>query len=129
MKRILVICGTWKAMTILGWTYHLVTTQLSWTHDHNISTNGLLWPLIFLTSGCHDAQHFYKRASSIHTFSTKNEAFGWTNSQTCNICKQWETSTTHSHAVSAMCAWGVNVDTHFRDTFSISPIQLKMTSL
>jgi len=41
--------------------------------------------MIFLTSGCHDARHFYKQASSTHTFSTKNEVFGWTNFQTCNI--------------------------------------------
>ena len=83
----------------------------------------------FLTRGCHDALHFYKWASSICTFSTKNEAFGWTNSQTCKIFKQWETSTVHTYAASTTCVRGANVDTHFRDTFRTSLIQLSPTSL
>ena len=33
------------------------------------------------------------------------------------------------HAISAMRARGANVDTHFRDTFSTSPIQPNPTSL
>ena len=42
---------------------------------------------------------------------------GKINSQIHDIYKQWETSITHTHASSATCARGVNVDTHFRDTF------------
>ena len=83
----------------------------------------------FLTRGCHDALHFYKWASSICTFSTKNEAFGWTNSQTRKIFNQWETSTAHTYAASTTCVRGANIDTHFRDTFCTSLIQLSPTSL
>ena len=83
----------------------------------------------FLTRGCHDALHFYKWASSIRTFSTKNEAFGWTNTQTHKIFKQWETSTAHTYAASTTCVRGANVDTHFHDTFRTSLIQLSSTSL
>ena len=59
-------------------------------HDHSAST-----------SGFQDPRHFYKWAASTHIFSTKNGAFGYDNSQTCNIYKQWEASTTYMHVASA----------------------------
>ena len=83
----------------------------------------------FSTSGLCKPQYIYKWASSIRTFSTKNEAFGWTNPQARKIFKQWETSTTHTYAASATRARGANVDTYFHDTFRTSPIQLSLTSL
>ena len=73
--------------------------------------------------------YIYKQAPSTRIFSTKNKVFGYANSQTRNIYKQLETSTTHTHATSAMCARGANVDIHFRDIFSMSPIQTSPTSL
>ena len=73
--------------------------------------------------------YIYKQAPSTRIFSTKNKVFGYANSQTRNIYKQWETSTIHTHVTSAMCAQGANVDIHFRDIFSMSPIQPSPTSL
>ena len=83
----------------------------------------------FSTSGCRNQRHFYKQASSTNIFLTKKMDFRRTNSQTCNIYKQWKTSTTHTHGASVMRAQGANVDTHFHDTFRTSPIQPSSTSL
>ena len=59
----------------------------------------------------------------------KKRVFGYANSQTHNIYKQWEIPITHMHAASTMHAWGANVDTHFRDTFFTSSIQSSPTAL
>ena len=57
----------------------------------------------------------------------KNGAFGYANSQTRNIYKAMQNINYSPHAASAMCARGVNVDTHSSDTFCTSPIQTSPT--
>ena len=59
----------------------------------------------FSTSGLHEPQYIYKQTLSTYIFS----AFGRTNSQTRNIYKQWETSTTHTHAA----MWETAPPAHF----------------
>ena len=64
-KKILKLHVDIKTMSILGWTYLLVTTRLSWTRDDDISTKRTSSTQCFYTSGLCNPWNF-----------NKNEAFG-----------------------------------------------------